>query len=47
MSDPRPIYILKLQSPNGADARRLRWALKKLLRHLGLRCLSIEIEEIK
>jgi hypothetical protein len=40
----RPVYVLRLQSPNGDDARRLRWALKKLLRQLGLKCLSIEIE---
>jgi hypothetical protein len=40
----RPVYLLRLQSPNGADARRLRWCLKRLLRQLGLKCLSIEIE---
>ena len=42
--EPRPVYLLRLQSPNGDDARRLRGALKKLLRQLGLKCLSIEIE---
>jgi hypothetical protein len=40
----RPVYLLRLQCPHGADARRLRWCLKMLLRRLGLRCLSIEIE---
>jgi hypothetical protein len=40
----RCVYLLRLQSPNGDDARRLRWALKKLLRPLGLKCLSIKIE---
>ena len=40
----RPIYLLRLGSPDGADARRLRWLLKRLLRQLGLRCISIEIE---
>jgi hypothetical protein len=48
MSEPpptaRPIYLLRLQSPHGADARRLRWALKALLRRIGLKCLSIEVE---
>jgi hypothetical protein len=43
----RPIYLLKLRltSPDGDDARRLRWALKMMLRRLGLRCLSVEIEQ--
>jgi hypothetical protein len=40
----RPTYVLRLQSPHGDDARRLRWALKTMLRQLGLKCLSIEIE---
>jgi hypothetical protein len=39
-----PVYVVRLQSPDGADARRLRWFLKSVLRRLGLRCLSIEIE---
>jgi hypothetical protein len=50
MSKPqpqRPVYLLRLQSPLGADARRLRWALKVMLRRLGLRCISIEIEKLK
>jgi hypothetical protein len=38
--EPRPVYVLRLQSPNGDDARRLRWALKKMLRQLGLRGLG-------
>jgi hypothetical protein len=29
---PRQTYVLKLQSPHGDDARRLRWLFKKLLR---------------
>ena len=41
---PRPVYVLRLVSPHGDDIRRLRWCLKKLLRALGLKCLSIEIE---
>jgi hypothetical protein len=41
---PRPVYLLRLTSPRGDDIRRLRWALKGLLRRLGLRCISIEIE---
>jgi len=41
----RPIYLLRLTSPDGADARRLRSLLKKLLSQLGLRCISIEIEK--
>jgi hypothetical protein len=48
VSEPQPArvtYILKIQSPNGADARRLRWALKTMLRRFGLRCVSIEIED--
>jgi hypothetical protein len=40
----RPVYVVRLRSPDGADARRLRWFLKMALRRLGLRCLSIEIE---
>jgi hypothetical protein len=43
----RPTYVLRLQSPHGDDARRLRWLLKKLLRQLGLSCLSIEKVETK
>jgi hypothetical protein len=39
-----PIFVVRLQSPLGADARRLRWFLKMTLRRLGLRCLSIAIE---
>jgi hypothetical protein len=38
------IYVVRLTSPRGDDIRRLRWALKGLLRRLGLRCLSIEEE---
>ena len=44
---PRPVYLLRLQSPYGADARRLRWCLKMMLRKLGLKCLSIKIEAPK
>jgi hypothetical protein len=43
-SPPRPTYLLRLTSPHGADARRLRWLLKMLLRRLGLKCISISIE---
>jgi len=39
-----PIFVLRLQSPRGDDVRRLRLALKALLRRPGLRCISIEIE---
>jgi hypothetical protein len=42
---PRPVYLLRLQSPQGDDASRLRWALEKVLRQLGLRCISIEIDQ--
>jgi hypothetical protein len=31
-------------SIRGDDTRRLRWALKAMLRRLGLQCLSIEIK---
>jgi hypothetical protein len=41
---PRPVYLLRLVSPRGNDARRLRWLLKKLLRQLNLKCISIEEE---
>jgi hypothetical protein len=41
---PRPIYLLKLVAPHGADARRLRWVLKALARQHGMRCVSIEVE---
>jgi hypothetical protein len=41
---PQPVYRVRLTSPHGDDIRRLRWALKALLRRLGLRCLSIEEE---
>jgi hypothetical protein len=36
------VYVLRLSSPRDSDIRRLRWAIKSLLRRLGLRCLSIE-----
>jgi hypothetical protein len=39
------IYILRLTSPHGDDIRRLWWLPKRLLRGLGLRCVSIEVEE--
>jgi hypothetical protein len=39
---PRPTYVLRLQSPHGDDARRLRWALKTMLPPFGLRCRSLE-----
>jgi hypothetical protein len=42
-----PIYVLKVDSPRGGDARRIRWVLKTLLRRFGLRCISIEIEAIR
>jgi hypothetical protein len=47
LQPPRPVYLLRLQSPCGADARRLRWCLKMMLRRLGLKCISIEIEAPK
>jgi hypothetical protein len=43
----RSIYVLRLISTapqHGDDIRRLRWLLKRLLRGLGLRCLSVEEE---
>jgi hypothetical protein len=41
----RPVYLLRLQSLRGPnEIRRLRAVLKALLRRLGLRCISIEIE---
>jgi hypothetical protein len=41
----RPVYLLRLQSLRGADdIRRLRLALRALLRRLGLRCRSVEEE---
>jgi hypothetical protein len=43
--NPAPlVYVLRLQSQRGDDIRRLRWLLKTLLRRLGLRCISIEVE---
>jgi hypothetical protein len=36
--------VLRLQSPRGDDVRRLRLALKALLRRFRLRCLSVEEE---
>jgi hypothetical protein len=44
MTTDRPIYLLRLTSPDGGDVRKLRWVLKRLLRQFGLRCISIEIE---
>jgi hypothetical protein len=44
MNPPRPVYVLRLQSQRGDDIKTLRWALKMLLRRLGLRCISIEVE---
>jgi hypothetical protein len=35
---------LRLRSRHGDDIRKLRAILKALLRRLGLRCISIEIE---
>jgi hypothetical protein len=46
-SPPRPVYVLKLTAPDGGDIRKLRWVLKRLLRQLGLRCISLEIQETK
>ena len=51
MSEPQPprqrhpIYVLRLQSlGDGDDARRLRWALKLLLRRFQFRCTDLREE---
>jgi hypothetical protein len=40
----RPVFLLMLQAErNVADpVHALRWVLKALLRHYGLRCVSVE-----
>jgi hypothetical protein len=41
----RPIYLLRITQTRAVnDVRALRWLLKKMLRSLGWRALSVEEE---
>jgi hypothetical protein len=41
----RPVYLLRIQqTKSDDDVRLLRWALKRMLRQLGWRALSVERE---
>lgn len=41
-SQDTTVYVLTLKPLPGADAiRALRWALKRMLRRYGLRCIAI------
>ncbi len=43
--EPRPVFVLRLTPLPGVDAiRALRAVLKTLLRHYGMRCLSVREE---
>jgi hypothetical protein len=44
MSEPRPVYVLRLTSLRGDDIRELRRLLKWLLRAHRWKCLSVEVE---
>jgi len=42
---PSPVFVLRVQFVRGgSEVARLRAILKTLLRHWGLRCISIEPE---
>ena len=48
MTEPRPIFVIKLRPEPGVDGvRALRRALKVLLRRFRLRCTDIRQESAK
>lgn len=44
MNSPRTVYVITVVALPGIDEiRSLRWALKSMLRRLGLRCIDIAV----
>jgi hypothetical protein len=43
-AEPRPVYVIEVDArPGQAGVRQIRWAAKRLLRDLKLRCISIAV----